>query len=157
MTTVAPWCGAGPYAWPRCRHQRRSARRSKKPAKRVPESRRHFARRVNKALDDPKLQGALIQAMTGLRSRREAGFKSFDFATGRADLKQRRLANLERLPELVERFTERLEPAGGKVHFAKDAAAAKEINGQICLNAPGGPHPPVVAKVKSMASEEIEL
>jgi len=123
----------------------------------VPESRRHFGRRVNKALDDPKLQGALIQAMTGLRSRREAGFKSFDFATGRADLKQRRLANLERLPELVERFTERLEAVGGKVHFAKDAAAAREIIGQICLNTAGGQHRPVVTKVKSMASEEIEL
>jgi len=123
----------------------------------VPESRRHFTRRVTKALDDPKLQGALIQAMTGLRSRREAGFKSLDFATGRADLKQRRLANLERLPELVERFTERLEAVGGKVHFAKDAAAAREIIGQICWNAAGGQHRPVVTKVKSMASEEIEL
>ena len=123
----------------------------------MPESRRHFTRRVTKALDDPKLQGALIQAMTGLRSRREAGFKSLDFATGRADLKQRRLANLERLPELVERFTERLEAVGGKVHFAKDAAAAREIIGQICWNAAGGQHRPVVTKVKSMASEEIEL
>src|SRR5260370_84228 len=157
MTTIAPWCASGPYAWPRCRHQRRSARRSKEPAKRVPESRRRFGRRVNKALDDPKLQGALIQAMTGLRSRREAGFKSFDFATGRADLKQRRLANLERLPELVERFTERLEAVGGKVHFAKDAAAAREIIGQICWNAAGGQHRPAVTKGKSMASEEIAL
>src|SRR6266851_1921445 len=157
MTTIAPWYASGPYAWPRCRQQQRSARQSEKPAKRVPESRRHFGRRVNKALDDPKLQGALIQAMTGLRSRREAGFKSFDFATGRADLKQRRLANLERLPELVERFTERLEAVGGKVHFAKDAAAAREIIGQICWNAAGGQHRPVVTKVKSMATEEIEL
>src|SRR6266849_4459990 len=157
MTTIAPWYASGPYAWPRCRQQQRSARQSEKPAKRVPESRRHFGRRVNKALDDPKLQGALIQAMTGLRTRREAGFKSFDFATGRADLKQRRLANLERLPELVERFTERLEAVGGKVHFAKDAAAAREIIGQICWNAAGGRHRPVVTKVKSMATEEIEL
>src|SRR5258708_16275195 len=114
MTTIAPWCVSGPYAWPRCRHQRRSARRSKKPAKRVPESRRHFARRVNKALDDDKLQGALIHAMTGLRGRRDAAFKSFDFATGRADLKERRRATLERLPELVQAFSERLPPVGLK-------------------------------------------
>ncbi len=123
----------------------------------MPESRRHFTRRVDRALDDPKLQRALIDAMTGLRSRREAGFKSFDFATGRADLKKRRRANLERLPELVERFTERLEAVGGKVHFAKDAAEARQIIGDICWNAGSGQHRPVVTKVKSMASEEIEL
>jgi L-lactate dehydrogenase complex protein LldF len=103
------------------------------------------------------MQGALIEAMTGLRSRREAGFKSFDFATGRAELKKRRRANLKRLPELVQRFTERLEAVGGKVHFAKDAAEARQIIGHICWNAGGGQHRPVVTKVKSMASEEIEL
>src|SRR5713226_8429899 len=137
MTTIAPWYASGPYAWPRCRQQQRSARRSYKPAKRVPESRRHFGRRVNKALDDPKLQGALIHAMTGLRSRRNAAFETFDFAAGQADLKRRRRANLEKLPELVERFTERLESVGGKVHFAKDAAEARAIVGQICWNASG--------------------
>src|SRR6266567_2548494 len=155
--TIAPSCVSGPYAWPRCRHQLRSRRRSRKPAKRVPESRRHFSRRVNKALDDPKLQGALIDAMTGLRTRRDAAFKSFDFAAGRADLKERRQANLERLPELIERFTERLEAVGGKVHFARDAAAARDIIGQICWNAAGDQPRPVVTKVKSMAGEEIEL
>ncbi|HKC19664.1 MAG TPA: [Fe-S]-binding protein, partial [Candidatus Dormibacteraeota bacterium] len=74
----------------------------------MPESRSHFARRVDKALKDGKLQGALIQAMTGLRARRNAAFESFDFATGRADLKSRRQANLDRLPELLEQFTHRL-------------------------------------------------
>src|ERR1700736_1759503 len=154
---IAPWCVPGPYAWRRCRHQQRSPRQFRKHAKRVPESRRHFNRRVNRALDDPKMQGALIEAMTGLRSRREAGFKSFDFATGRAELKKRRRANLKRLPELVQRFTERLEAVGGKVHFAKDAAEARQIIGHICWNAGGGQHRPVVTKSKSMASEEIEL
>src|SRR6266404_7872259 len=142
----ARWCASEQYAWRRCRHQLLSARRSRKHATRVPESRRHFARRVNKALDDPKLQGALTHAMTGLRSRRNAAFESFDFEAGRADLKRRRRANLERLPELVERFTERLEAVGGKVHFAKDAAAAREIIGKICLNAAGAQHRPVVTK-----------
>src|SRR5438132_4398531 len=95
--------------------------------------------------------------MTGLRSRRDAAFKNFDFASGRADLKERRRANLERLPELVETFAERLEAVGGKAHYAKDAAAAPDIIGQICWNAAGGQRHPVVTKVKSMASEEIEL
>ena len=100
--------------------------------------------------------------MTGLRGRRNVAFESYDFERGRADLKARRQANLERLPELAQRFTERLEAVGGHVHFAEDADAAREIIGRLCRNAAGGTARPgdvrpVVTKVKSMASEEIEL
>src|SRR6202158_3462090 len=129
----------------------------------MPESRLHFSRRVNKALGDPDLQKALIHAMTGLRSKRDKAFESLDFAKGRADLKARRQANLERLPELAEQFKQRLEAVGGKVHFAKDAAEARDIIAQICWNAgserglPGGRQRMVVTKVKSMAAEEIDL
>ena len=129
----------------------------------MPESRRHFSRRVNKALDDPDLQHALVDAMTGLRAKRNKAFESLDFAKGRADLKARRLANLERLPELVEQFKQRLEAVGGKVHFAKDAAEARDIIAQICWNAAssrdsnGSGERMVVTKVKTMAGEEIEL
>ena len=126
----------------------------------MPESRTHFSRRVDKALNDPGLQKALTHALTGLRAKREKAFEGFDFEQGRAELKRRRLANLDRLPELIEQFTERLEAVGGKVHFAKDAAEAREIVGQICSNAgsarkEGGRM--VVTKVKSMVTEEIEL
>ena len=129
----------------------------------MPESRRHFAGRVNRALDDPDLQKALVHAMTGLRERRNKAFESLDFESGRANLKKRRRANLDRLPELIAQFKERLEAVGGQVHFAKDAAEARDIIGQICWNAtsesaqPGGRQRPVVTKVKSMAAEEIEL
>jgi L-lactate dehydrogenase complex protein LldF len=131
--------------------------------KRVAESRRHFARRVDKALDNPTLQQALTSGLTGIRGRRDLAFKSFDFAMGRSELKKRRLANLDRLPELAEQFKERLEAAGGVVHFARDAAEAREIIGQICWNADSptaqrrSARRMVVTKVKSMASEEIEL
>ncbi len=124
------------------------------------ETRRHFGRRVNRALDNPSLQKALVEAMTGLRERRDKAFESFDFEQGRADLKQRRTANLARLPELVDQFKQRLEAVGGKVHFAKDATEARDIIGQICWNAGSGRasrNRMVVTKVKSMASEEIEL
>src|SRR5919204_466825 len=70
--TNAPSSVSGPYAWRRCRHRTPSRTRSEKPLKRVPESRAHFARRVNHALDDPKLQKALVGAMTGLRGRGNA-------------------------------------------------------------------------------------
>src|SRR5881409_1162417 len=130
------------------------------------ETRNHFARRVNRALDDPKLQKALIGAMTGLRGRRNTAFESFDFAKGRADLKRRRQANLDRLPELLEQFAQRLAAVGGVVHIAKDAAEARDVIGQICAgaatnSAAGSELPPgkrmVVTKSKSMASEEIGL
>ncbi len=81
------------------------------------ESRSHFSRRVNRALDDPNLQKALIGAMTGLRGRRNAAFESFDFAEGRAELKRRRQANLDRIPELLEQFAQRLAAVGGVVHI----------------------------------------
>ena len=129
----------------------------------MPESRRHFAGRVNRALDDPDLQKALVHAMTGLRERRNKAFESLDFEQGRANLKKRRRANLDRLPELIAQFKERLEAVGGQVHFAKDAAEARDIIGQICWNAgseraqPGGRQRTVITKVKSMAAEEIEL
>src|SRR5438876_10752139 len=98
--------------------------------------------------------------MIGLRGRRNKAFESFDFARGRTELKRRRLANLDRLPELLDQFTQRLAAVGGVVHLAKDAAEARDIIGQLCWNAgsglPAGTRM-VVTKVKSMASEEIEL
>src|SRR6202165_2841569 len=162
--TLAPCCAWAPYAWPRCHPRPQLARPCRKPQERVPESRRHFAGRVNRALDDPALQKALVHAMTGLRARREKAFESLDFDEGRANLKTRRRANLDRLPELVAQFKERLEAVGGKVHFAKDAAEARDIIAQICWNAGSsreldgkGGNRMIVTKVKSMAGEEIEL
>jgi iron-sulfur cluster protein len=129
----------------------------------VPESRRHFARRVDKALDNPSLQQALTSGLTGIRARRDRAFESFDFAKGREELKQRRRANLDHLPELADQFKQRMEAAGGVVHYAKDAAEAREIIGRICKEAGGAPGSlgsagrMVVTKVKTMAGEEIEL
>ncbi|MGH7877298.1 MAG: hypothetical protein ACRENM_06475, partial [Candidatus Dormibacteraceae bacterium] len=77
------------------------------------ESRSHFRRRVDQALQDIPLQEALKDAMVGLRDRRTAAFESFDFERGRADLMRRRGANLERIPELLDQFRTRLEGAGG--------------------------------------------
>src|SRR5260370_1064264 len=158
----------GPGVHTRRRRQRpeRSLSRSRARARvaqgvaPLTETRRHFARRVNQALEDPKLQRALIQAMTGLRTPRNSAFESFDFAMGRANLKARRQANLDRLPGLVQQFTERLEAVGGKVHFARDAAAARDIIAEICADARShsditARQRMVVTKVKSMASEEI--
>jgi len=119
----------------------------------VPETRRHFRGRVDAALENPRLQQALTEAMTSLRAMRERGFQSYDFATGREELKRRRQANLGRLPELVERFRERLEAVGGTFHVAHDADDARRVIGEICQRAGAG----IVTKSKSMATEEIGL
>ncbi len=117
------------------------------------ESRRRFRRRVEGALDDAALQANMVRVMTALRERRAQGFESWSFEEGRRDLRQRRLANLDRLPELVEEFRQRLEEAGGQLHFARDAAEARRIIGDICRQAGAG----IVTKSKSMATEEILL
>ena len=91
--------------------------------------------------------------MTSLRAVRERGFESYDFETGREELKRRRQANLPRLPELVKEFRERLEAVGGQFHFARGAAEARRVIGEICARAGAG----IVTKSKSMATEEIGL
>ncbi len=117
------------------------------------ESRRHFKRRVEKALDDEALQANMVRVMTALRERRAAGFQSLDFESGRADLKRRRLDNLQHLPALLTEFRERLEEVGGTFHLARDAGEACRIIGEICQRAGAG----IVTKSKSMATEEIFL
>src|SRR2546425_6616238 len=117
------------------------------------ESRRHFQRRVQEALDSPRLQRALTESMPGLRERRLKGFESLDFQAGRQELKRRRRANLPRLPELVQQFQERLEAVGGQFHYASTAGEARAVIAEICQRAGAG----IVTKSKSMATEEIEL
>ena len=112
------------------------------------------------ALNDENLQRALIQAMTGLRGRRNVAFETFDFKAGQAELKARRQANLDRIPELLEQFAQRVAAVGGVVHIANDAHEAREIIGQLCVNAGlelGAGKGIVVTKSKSMATEEIGL
>src|SRR5438309_4555029 len=117
------------------------------------ESRRHFQRRVQEALDNPRLQQALTVSMPGMRERRLRGFESLDFERGREELKRRRRANLPRLPELVDQFRAQLEAVGGQFHYARDAAEGRRIIAEICQGAGAG----IVTKSKSMATEEIEL
>jgi L-lactate dehydrogenase complex protein LldF len=117
------------------------------------ESRRHFRRRVEQALDNPRLQQAHLESLPSLRERRLKGFESLDFEAGRQELKQRRQANLDRLPELVDQFRERLEEVGGQFHLVRTAEEARQVIAGICQRAGAG----IVTKSKSMATEEIQL
>ena len=95
----------------------------------------------------------MTSAMTGLRGKRDRAFQSLDFTAGRAELKRRRRENLDRLPELVDEFRQRLEEVGGVFHLARDAAEARQIIAAICTAAGAR----IVTKSKSMATEEIFL
>jgi L-lactate dehydrogenase complex protein LldF len=64
-----------------------------------------------------------------------------------------RLDALRNLDRLLARFSDELEAVGGQAHFASDAAEANQIVGEI-LQRSGAR---LVAKSKSMVSEEIEL
>jgi iron-sulfur cluster protein len=108
---------------------------------------------VRAALGDENLQRALTTALPGIRAKREHGMEGFDFEGQRQDLKRRRMAALDRLPELLDQFKTRLEAVGGKVHLARDAAQARSIIGLLCQSAGAG----IVTKTKSMATEEIGL
>jgi len=91
----------------------------------VPESRRHFSRRVDKALNDPDLQRALTNAMTGLRAKREKAFEGFDFEQGRANLKQRRLAR-ETLTQAIAIF----DGIGAALWAARTRAELARVSGR---------------------------
>lgn len=64
-----------------------------------------------------------------------------------------RAASLQRLPELLERWSDNLAARGGHVHWAADADEATAIVADIVAKRGGR----VVAKGKSMISEEIHL
>ncbi len=64
-----------------------------------------------------------------------------------------RLHSLRHLDRLLVRFADQVEALGGQVHWAGDAEEARQIAGDI-LQATGSK---LVAKSKSMVSEEIEI
>jgi len=64
-----------------------------------------------------------------------------------------RLHSLRHLDRLLARFADQVEASGGQVHWAGDAEEARQIAGEILQ----GTGSKLVAKSKSMVSEEIEI
>ena len=87
--------------------------------------------RVKEALDSPTLGVALDRAPPTFRARRGAYFDSpertIDFNVERHELAVRRAEGVERLPELVDRFTAEARKIGAVVHHAANAADACAI------------------------------
>src|SRR5207248_10093366 len=105
-------------------------------------------------LADTQQRANLAQATTTVRDKRLRAIAELP------DWEQLRLAGaaikddvLSRLPELLEQLEERATAAGGVVHWAVDAAQANAIVADI-VKAHDARE---VVKVKSMATQEIEL
>ncbi|HEY8476533.1 MAG TPA: LUD domain-containing protein [Chloroflexota bacterium] len=112
-----------------------------------------FRERLTKALRSPTLPVALERALPAFRAKRAEAFAHVDFPAMRQDLRERKAAAIERLPELVDQFQREAEAAGCVVHRAATAEEACRIVGDIARR-----HGVRLAvKSKSMATEEIRL
>ena len=115
---------------------------------------RAFKENAHRALGDIDLQAALAKMRQGFVERRAvaaARLPEFEALRdqGRA-IKDHTLANLD---FYLARFEEKVTQAGGRVHWAPDAAAARAIVLDICREAGAR----TVTKGKSMIGEEIAI
>lgn len=114
---------------------------------------RAFQRRVNAAVADKQLRLALQRALPEFGRRRVRAFEDQDFAARRRRVRDLKADAIQRLPELIDRFTREAEAVGAVVHRAETAEDARRI---ICdLITERGAR--LVVKSKSMVTEEIEL
>ena len=113
-----------------------------------------FPEAAKAALANGQLRANLGRATATIRTKRAAVVEE------RADWEALRLAGaaikdevMRDLPALLDRLEERVTAAGGTVHWARDAAEANAIVASIVHDHGAGE----VVKVKSMATQEIEL
>ncbi|MCG9895411.1 MAG: lactate utilization protein [Fimbriimonadaceae bacterium] len=113
-----------------------------------------FEKAVKLTLADGQMRANLRHATTTIRRKRQ---RAQDEVPDWQELRDRAARMKDdahaRLPELLIQLEERVQDAGGRVHWARDAAEAREIVAAIAagygLNR--------VVKVKSMTTDEIEL
>ena len=112
-----------------------------------------FKDNVHEALHDPRLQRAMASAGNFVPRRAAAAERLPEFEALRdsaRDIKTHTLAHLDLYLEAYER---RVTEAGGHVHYARDAAEARDIFLDLCRRR-GAKR---VTKGKSMISEEMGL
>ncbi|WP_374602289.1 LutB/LldF family L-lactate oxidation iron-sulfur protein [Niveibacterium sp.] len=113
-----------------------------------------FESRAALALKDASLQKALGNFKPLFVAKRASAVAELaDFEALRERAAQIKNAVLGELDVWLERYAAAVEAAGGKVHFASDAAEAREIILGICRDA----NAKTICKGKSMVSEEIAL
>ncbi len=114
----------------------------------------HFKANARRALADESLQRSLTRMRVGFHHKRAvAAAKLPEFETLRDQARDLKDHVLEHLDFYLEAFEAKVKEQGGQVHWARDAAEARQIILDICqaVNAR------TVTKGKSMISEEIGL
>jgi L-lactate dehydrogenase complex protein LldF len=116
---------------------------------------RDFPKAARAALHDAALQVALRHLKDGFQLKRAAAFADFPipFESLREQGRAIRDGALAQLGPLLLQFEAQVEKAGGHVHWARDAAEAREVVTRILKEAGAK----TVTKGKSMVTEEIEL
>ncbi len=113
-----------------------------------------LAVRARAAIGDRLLQEALGTATTKFLAAQRTALADFPESEAFRDRARRiKEATLQRLDEYLARLADNVERAGGVVHWARDAAEAREI--VLGLARARGVR--MVVKSKSMATEEIHL
>jgi L-lactate dehydrogenase complex protein LldF len=113
-----------------------------------------FPKAAKVALGMPQLRKNLAHATGTIRAKRAKVAGELDDWEALRDTAAAVKANVQRrLPELAIRFEENATAAGAVVHWARDAAEANRIAARLVREA-GAEE---VVKVKSMATQEIEL
>ena len=114
-----------------------------------------FPEAANAALRNPRLQVSLAHLKDGFQLKRAAAIAASPapFEQLREQGRAIRASALSNLSELLLQFEAQVITAGGQVHWAPDAAAAREIITQILKSR----NARTVTKGKSMVTEEIGL
>lgn len=114
----------------------------------------HFQDNARQALHDAPLQQALQLLVSNFVPRRVAAMAALgDPEALRTEARAIKARTIARLDEYLELFATQAEKLGVKVHWATDAAEAREIITTIVREADAK----VIVKGKSMATEEIHL
>ncbi|MBO8138332.1 MAG: LUD domain-containing protein [Desulfotomaculum sp.] len=109
--------------------------------------------KINKALNDQNLRGALGRFADAYVGARAKAYEGRDFEQLRHKIAERKSSSAQRMEELAQQFKKNAEARGAKVFIAKTAEEAKKY----ILDVAKANNVELVVKSKSMASEEIHL
>lgn len=116
-----------------------------------------FNVRAREALSDKRLREAVAYNTGALGERRKTAIAEIsNFEQLRDAAAVIRESSISRLGALLDRWSQNLTSAGGRVHWARNAEEAVAAVRSIVARK-SGEHGTIVAKGKSMASEEIHL
>ena len=114
-----------------------------------------FPQEARAALNNARLQGALTHLKEGFQVKRAAAFAAYPipFESLREQGRAIKESALSQLDELLLQFEAQVAANGGKVHWARDAAEARDVVTRILKDSGAK----TVTKGKSMVTEEIDL